>query len=84
MTEETEDWLYELFSERGKRRLILQNIITSCKCYVLSVVNNLLNHFHKRSAQRTARDPPSPRSRLVKNATDAKLETTSLSAGVFQ
>ena len=73
MTEETEDWLYELYSERGKRRLILQNIITSCKCYVLSVVNNFLNHLHKRSAQRTARGPPSPRSRLVKNVTDTKL-----------
>ncbi len=38
----------------------------------------------ERSVQRTACGPPSPRSRLVKNATDGKLETTSLTAGVFQ
>ncbi len=65
MTEKTEDWLYELFSERGKRRLILQNIITSCKISFLSFwekvrITNLLF-------------PPSPRSRLVKNVTDTKL-----------
>ncbi len=35
----------------------------------------------ERSVQRTACGPPSPRSRLVKNATDG---TTSLTAGVFQ
>ena len=37
----------------------------------------------ERSIQRTACGSPSPRSRLVKNAVDAKLETTSLSASVF-
>ena len=50
----------------------------------LFIVKKLLYHFLERSVQRTACGPPSPRSRLVKNKTDAKLETTSLSAGVFQ
>ena len=44
----------------------------------------VLYYLLRRSARRTACGPPSPRSRLVKNAADAKLETTSLSAGVFQ
>ncbi len=52
--------------------------------FILAIIKNLLYHFRERSVRRTAYGPPSPRLRLVKNAADAKLDTTSLSASVFQ